>query len=204
MLWSMEPKFQTSFIPKRPITTAPAGVITRPAGRFNIFSITATILVIVTVIALGGTFAYKKILESDIAQLDQDINAAREAFQVKEIQDLIDTNSRITAINGLLEKHIVISKVFSLLDELTLKKVQFIDFKFAIVNNVPSITMKTTSQSYNALAVQRDVFSKSEFLINPKFLNYDTGVNGYITTTFYADIFPSLVSYKVANQSETQ
>ncbi|OHA99350.1 MAG: hypothetical protein A3H52_01075 [Candidatus Zambryskibacteria bacterium RIFCSPLOWO2_02_FULL_39_26] len=196
----MEPTFKTSFIPKKPIATAQASG-PAPARSFNFFSLISTTIFIITILASGGLFAYKKILENQIVKADKDVNEARAAFQVEEIKDLIDANSRITAINSLLKNHVVLSKVFTLLEELTIKKIRFSDFSYAKKGDSLTLKMKTESQNYSALASQEEIFSKSQFLKNTKFFDFNIGENGYITTDFFTELNPSLISYKSVVES---
>ncbi len=197
----MEPNFKTSFIPKKPISIN-QGSSPSPVRSFNIYSLLATTFFILALLASGGLFAYTKILEGDIATAGQEIEDARSAFQVDEIKDLIAASARIKAINSLLEKHVVVSKILTLLEELTLKKVRYTEFHYAIKNNAPTIDMKVESQTYNALAVQGNIFDNNEFIQNPTFTSYAAGENGLITTTFFATINPSFISYKNSVEPE--
>ena len=102
----MEPKFQTSFIPKKSIIEASKTRFSSPAPRGNnVFSIASTIIFLLTLLACGGLFIYKNSLISQIAKADKDLNDARAAFQEETIQNLMETNSRINAVKALLEKH---------------------------------------------------------------------------------------------------
>ncbi len=193
----MEPKFQTSFIPKKPISLTQSGVL--PVARsFNLFSLLATVFFIVTLLTSGGLFIYQKILDGQIIQAGKDIEKAREAFQVGQIKDLIDANSRIKAAETLLENHVVISRIMVLLEELTVKRIRFYDFSYSNKNNSPTLAMKAESQGYNALAVQGEIFSKSEFLRDSRFFDFTAGDNGIVTASFYTTLNPELISYKKA------
>ena len=201
----MEPKFQSSFIPKKPIgstgTTSSVSVI----RSTNIFSVMATVVFLVTLATSVGLFIYKNVLTDQIAQADKDITANRAAFQPEKIQQLVDANSRITASGTLLEKHVVVSKLLGLLQQLTLKKMHVSQFDYSNKNGASLLNLVGEVQTYNALAEQQDVFSKSEFIKNPVFSNFNLGDNGYITIAFSATIDPTLISYKRAIQaSQTQ
>lgn len=199
----MEPRFQTSFIPKKPITTTQASKASNESSA-NIFSIVATVLFIFTVLATGGLFYYKYSLNNQTTESLQKIKDAADAFQVGKIQDLIDINSRLKSTNDLLSKHVVVSKLLLLLQKETLKKVRLSDFTYKSGDTgMPAITMKVESQTYNALASQSDAFSQDEYIKNPKFSDFTPIDNGDVIANFNAYIDPTLVSYKKAVDSLT-
>ena len=198
----MEPKFQTSFIPKKPIGSSQL-VGSPVVHEINIFSLIATIFFVVTILTYGGLLFYKGLLQGQIEEAGRNINTARSAFQLNKIQELITANSRITMTNTLLEKHVVVSKLFLLLQELTMKKIRFDNFVYSNKNGVPNLSMKAESQTYNALAEQEDAFSKNEFIKNPQFSNFGQGVNGLVTADFISDLDPTLISYKKAVEAMT-
>ena len=105
----MEPKFQSSFIPKKPIGSSGGTSSASIIRSTNIFSVMATVIFLATVGASVGLFVYKNILTDQITQADKDITANRAAFQPEKIQQLVDANARITASGSLLEKHVVVS-----------------------------------------------------------------------------------------------
>lgn len=194
----MEPKFNTSFIPKKPIVDTPAPAEFHKKGTKNIFDILATVAFMITLLASGGLFVYKNVLISQIAQADKDVNAARSAFDTTKIQDLLDANSRIMATKNLLEKHIAVSELLLLLQSLTVKKMRFSKFIYDNKNGSPTLSLDSEVQSYNALAQQSDIFSKSEFIKNQQFSNFNLSDNGFIKVKFFAGLDSTLTSYKKA------
>jgi len=84
----MEPKFQTSFIPKKPIISEPGSRVA-VSHSINIFSAIATIVFALTILTSGGVFIYKNILESQILLSDKSLNAAREAFIQRKYRSLL-------------------------------------------------------------------------------------------------------------------
>ena len=196
----MEPKFQTSFIPKRPIVSSQGSAVSVVRST-NIFSTIATVVFLVTIMTSLGLFAYKKVLISQITEANKQVITAKSAFQPEKTNELIDANSRIMVANNLLQKHVVVSKLLLLLQELTLKKVQFNDFVYANQNNALTLSMRGQVQTYNALAEQDQIFNNSEFIKDPKFSDFNLGDNGYIAVNFSANIDPDLLSYKKAIES---
>lgn len=196
----MEPKFQTSFIPKKPVIS---GVNTKMTKLYdtNIFSVIATAFLLVTIITSGGLYFYKRVLTSQISQADSDINAARKALEVGKIQDLIDANSKIKSAKQLLEKHVAVSRLVTLLETLTLKNIHF--NKLTYTNNGKLLlSLPGEAQSYNALIEQQKVFSNNEFMKNPTFSSYALLENGKVSFDFSTGLVPDLVSYKKSIEPE--
>ena len=190
----MEPKFQTSFIPKKSITEA-SGTQSSKEHSSNIFSIISTAIFVLTLLAYGGLYIYKNSVKNQIVQADKDLNDARKVFQVDTIQDLIDANDRIMAIKSLLNKHTVVYKILTLLQTLTAKDVRFSDFAYTNKGGV-SIIMAGESRGYNAMAFQSDIFSKSEYIKDQSFSEFSLSENGNVKFKISLSLDPGLVSYK--------
>jgi len=193
----MEPKFQTSFIPKAPVTTGTGTNITS-IHRTNIFSVLSTVLFILGLLAAGGVFAYKQYVSAQVAQASTDLGAAKDAFQPEKIQEFVDVSSRLSAAKQLLNKHIEVSQMFKLLQSLTVSKVRFSSLQYGTNQGVIGVTLEGEAQSYNVLAQQSELFAQNSFIQNPQFSDFKLSDNGNIEFKVAATIDPTLVSYKKA------
>ncbi len=203
----MEPKFQSSFIPKKPIIATSGGRINMVhGGSMNLLSLIATVAFVITLVTSGGVFAYKRLLMSQNEEAGKAIASAKTAFQPEILRQLIEANSRIKTSNSLLQKHIVVSNLFTLLEDLTVKKIRFKELIFLNKNGALTLSMKGESQTYNAIAVQKDALKKSEFIINPEFFDFTLNSSGTIDFAFSSTLNPKLVSYKdlIESKSATQ
>ncbi len=223
----MEPRFQTSFIPKKPIIT-PVGSQAGYSGGMNIFSTIATVSFILTLIMSVSVFLYKNLLTTQVAQADKELTDpnTQAAIEPDKIQELIDVNSRISATKQLLEKHVVVSQVLSLMQDIALKKIKFSEFTYSNggssnnsggtgvgagdtsnstnVSTGPTISINAEAQSYNAVAEQSNVFAQNNFIISPQFSDFMLSDNGVITFRIFAGLNPKLVSFKEEVQNSTQ
>ncbi len=191
----MEPKFQNSFIPKKPMgLTQNMGVPV--VHSTNIFSVLAGIIFVIALLISGGLFAYGKILDGQIKDAQGKILAARGAYEPEKIKELIDIDKKMTSSADLLRNHVAVSEVLALLEGLTLKKMRFTSFEYAKNNNKPTLAITGDIQTYNALARQQEFFASTEFIRNPRFTDFNLGDNGYISVKFSADIDQNLISYK--------
>ncbi|MFZ2523456.1 MAG: hypothetical protein WAW92_03660 [Minisyncoccia bacterium] len=201
----MEPKFQSSFIPKKPVVDSPrmAGPVEK---NVNIFSAVATLLFLLTIMASAGLFGYLKYIENQISSSDKQLTDVRSAFQESRIQELIDASIKLNAIKTLLEQHVVASQILVLLQNETLKNVRFDNLIYSNTEGKPYITLDSESLSYNAIANQRNVFTESGFLANVEFSNFVLTDSGSIKSRMKANILPRLISYKeyINSNSDTQ
>ncbi len=193
----MEPKFNTSFIPKKPIVETPA-VSGKRSGSFNILSALSTLIFIVTILAAGGLFVYKNVLNGQIAKAEQEVNDAREAFQTQKIQDLLDANARIVATKNLMNSHVAVSELVALLQNLTLKTVKYTKLTYNSEKGAPTLNIDAEARSYNALADLSDQFLKNDFVKGQIFSNFNLVDNGNVKVNIFATLDPSLTSYKRA------
>lgn len=203
----MQPTFQTSFIPKKPIVSE--GGNNRFASStvvrdVNAISIIATIIFTVTVLATGGLFFYKMYLNKQITQLDSEINTARSAFQIDKIKELLDANDRILASKVLLDNHVTVSKLLYLFQDLTVKRMRLLRLTYSDKSGIPGLTAKAQVQTYNALVEQSKILSDSAYLKNSQFLNFGLADNGIVNVDFISSVDRSLLSYKKAIEESSQ
>ncbi len=118
----MEPKFQTSFIPKNPIVPGQSGI---PVVKtYNILAVIATILFIITLLLSGGLFAYKRYLTQQIDQLTADLSKVQANLEPQKVQELVNANSRIISARNLLNEHTAVTQLLMILQQLTVKNIQ--------------------------------------------------------------------------------
>lgn len=192
----MEPKFQSSFIPKGPVASANPLM---PAARSNrtFLGTIAVFAFVVSLLLAGAVFGYGRYLLSHIGTLGGDLNQAKAALQPDVIAELVSTNTRISSTRQLLQKHVSLSPFFDFLEASTLKNVRFNDFNYtADTKGVIALSMKGQARSYGDVAQQSDTFAKSSFLKDPLFSDLGLDEKGNVTFSFSATIDASAVSYQ--------
>jgi len=195
----MQPNFQTSFIPKKPVSGESEKV--NVVHDTDIFTLAATITFIVTALLYGGLYFYKNLLVKQIGDAGKQLEDARAAILPDKIEELLDANSRISTVNGLLERHVVNSKMLVLLGDLAVTKLQFNDLTYTNKTGSPVLRINGEVQTYNALAQQQDILTKNEYIKNPIFSNITLSDGGNIRFQFTSSIDLNLVSYKKAVES---
>lgn len=191
----MEPQFQSSFIPKKPVTSESHSFVAHSTMSVGIFSIVGNALVVLTLVACISLFSYTLVLKNKIADLHKQIVSAKEVFQPDTIQALIKTSNKLTSAQQLLQKHTAPTEIFDALQSLVFKKARFTNFTYTNKNNNASITMQIEASSYNVLEQQSLMLSGAIFIGSPIFSDFKVLDTGNISTKFNANIDPSLLLY---------
>ncbi|MBI2618255.1 hypothetical protein HYW58_02270 [Candidatus Kaiserbacteria bacterium] len=192
----MEPKFRTSFIPKKTLTTA-----IREGGRTRtsmsgVFSLLALIVMLGAVTLSVGLFLYEQILESSINRKTETLQRAEAAFEPELIRELVRLDARLLAAKRILNQHIAPSAIFSVLEETTLQSVEFKSFSLTRVSSDKiSIAMKGEADNFNGIALQADMFGRNKVIKEPIFSGLNLNSEGRAVFSVTAFIDPSLVSF---------
>lgn len=195
----MEPNFQTSFIPKKPVTEERIAT-SRPVGLLTLASIFIFFSVL---LATGGLFFYKQLIARSIVQMEQDLNLAKSRFEPAKIVQLQVLDRRLKAANEILNKHIAISPLFGILQSITMKTVQYTRFGYSLdnENNLVKISMTGVAIGYRSVALQSDLFAEHDALIDPVFSNLTLDTQGNVMFNLEFSVNPDLLNYKQTLQT---
>jgi len=192
----MEPKFQTSFIPRGPVTPQSSqSAYSSGGGSFNIGKSLSVIVLILTILVSGGLFAYEMRVKQNVESLKVKLVGAKALFDSPENQKVLLASSQLKSIQELLTKHIVVSPLFELLEEQTLPTVRLSDFEFKRESTGVSVLIKVESQSYASLAQQAKIFSEVAYFKDLTAGEIALSDTGTVTTTFTAILDPELLMY---------
>lgn len=192
----MEPKFQTSFIPKKPVSSSPP-LFSSVKSPSNIFYIGSVILFVIALILCAGLFGYKYILNKDIVTANDAISKTRDDLQPDTIKELLRHNDRITYATKILNNHIILYPMFAELQSLIYKNVSFGNFLYYNKDNIINLSSGVIAKNYNALAQQSLAFANSKYISNSVFSDFGLTEDGNISAKFTLNLDPSLVSYKM-------
>jgi hypothetical protein len=201
-LWWMEPKFQSSFIPKGPISDvrAPRVGMMKSSQRAAepkslIFFISATLFAI-SFLFLVGVFGYKYYLNYKIGQMSAELAGDRSALLTDSVSQLIQLNKRIVSTNSLIDAHQVISPLFDFLSEQTPKSVRYTDFDFENTRKGLELSLKGDAQSYTAVAQAAQLFSNSQYFQSASFSDLTLNESGNVVFSLTAMVSPGFLSYE--------
>lgn len=191
----MEPKFQTSFIPKKTLTAA-ANPQTRRGGSLNIVVLISLIIALGAIVLSVGAFLYKQLIISGIDRKEATLERARAAFEPALIEELVRLDARLISAKEILNQHVAPSALFAVLETLTLQSVQFQSFNFSRSGkDMISFSMKGVARDFRAIALQADRFGTNNLIRQPIFSDLNLDQAGNAVFSFSALIDPALVSY---------
>jgi hypothetical protein len=191
----MEPNFQTSFIPKKPIVKERA-ISPSPVGILFIISIFILFAVLLTT---GGLYFYKTVLAKNIADMNTQLGLAQDRFEPSKITELQVLDKRLRASTEILGNHIAITPIFSALQQITMKTVRFTKFSYDMGNDKNAdvdIQMSGIAIGYRSVALQSDLFAENKNFINPIFSNLTLDDSGNVLFDLDFSVDPSFVNYK--------
>ncbi len=197
----METKFQTSFIPKQPVTAeAP-----RRASSASLFFLLTFIIFMASLASAGGVFIYSEIIKKNINEGKSQLTLNKNAFDPNTISQITRLNNRINAADSLLKKHKSVSTLFLVLSNSTLKNVRFSDFNYAGVDDKIVLSMRGQALSYETVALQAKEFTNPNLknvFRSPLFGDLTLDLQGNVSFTFTTSIDPLLVDYYKLKKEE--
>ncbi len=206
----MDTKFQTSFIPKKPILMDQK--VTKHSGGGSVFMFISVILFLASVAGAGFTFVWKDILLKQQGNYKMELKKAEARFDVDLISKLKKVNTKLDLSSRLLKKHLAISEIFAILNSLTADGIRFNSFEFTAPesdNDLLKISLKGVGNSFSAIAWQSDVFGqstkfgKNKVVKNPILTDLVLDDKGNVAFTFTASLDPSDVSYEKVLTEDT-
>src|SRR3989344_4992453 len=198
----MEPKFQSSFIPKGPLASSVASPIPgqKTKGR-GLLAFLALVTFIISVVLALGMFGYKFYLKYHIDEMGTALEEARATLQPETIRELTRLDDRIISTKELVSKHRALTPLFEFLEISTSRTVRFNSFSYSTTDRGLELDMKGEARGYAALAFQADIFNKSKYFKDPIFSDLNLNEKGSVVFSFTAVVDPSLVLYKQQAES---
>ena len=189
-------QLQTSFIPKKAPVLAPTTFGAR-VRTVNFFGVFALVVFFLTVGLSALVFFYKANLISLISDMDTTLAAAKKSFEPEFINDASRLSARIEGALELLNSHRALSPLFDILEKKTLETVRFQDLNFtALKGQETTVSMTGQAQSFNAVALQSDVFGTERSFKDPVFSNFNLNERGDVIFNFKTTIMPELLQYR--------
>lgn len=192
----MEPKFNQTFIPKRPVSSSPKQTVSR-RSRYSFLGVVGTVLFVLAVLAVGGIWGYQEYLNKEIDSKKVILEQSLEAIEGDFIEEVEDIDQRINLAQDILGDHLVPSRFFAELQDMTLQKVRFLDFSYETTPGAnPVIFLTGVSPDYESVALQSDIFANSENIQSSLFTDLALTEEGEVSFVVSATVDKNLTSYK--------
>ncbi len=180
----MEPKFKTSFIPKKSFEQ-PAPIKPRSSGSkgsLGILGLAGVVIFLLAAASAGGVYVYRLTLESRIEDKAVQLQEAREAFQPALIRILERLDTRLKTADQLLNNHISMSGIFPLLEQATYQDIQFGEMTLLQTSEGQvQLTMQGEARDFDVVALQSDVFGGNRHILEPVFSDLDVTEEDTVT-----------------------
>lgn len=188
-----ESPIQSSFIPRD--AAAPSATKIPRGGLYDLLMLVSIVLFIASVVLGVGVFLYKQFLESASVAKLQELQRAEAAFEPSLIQKLTRLDDRMRVADEILASHIAPSAFFKVLEQTTLQTVSFksLDIQVGDAQNV-ALKLSGVAQSVNSVALQADLFGKSNVIQNAIFSGIARQADGVVFSVA-ANINPGTIRY---------
>jgi len=191
----VEPR--TSFIPKKSLASQEQQAPTKQRKAvYNFFFVLSVIVFALSLLGWGLTYSYQAYLQNNIEAMKESLQKAQAAFEAALIIELKDLNSRIDASEEILNYHVASSRIFELLEQVTLESVRLTDFSYRLEDGVPTLRLQGQGRNYSSVALQSSIFADSKFIKDPVFSDFGLDRTGNVVFSLTASVEPSFVSYK--------
>ncbi|MEK7478257.1 MAG: PilN domain-containing protein [Patescibacteria group bacterium] len=212
----MDNLIQTSFIPKQVVTAKPPPV--NSGGAIGLFSVLSFIVLLLSVLFAGGTYAYKMMLQNEIYSPCQEIGSSiqpntdpsitgatidrqcglsesltveRDRLQSSRLEQMAKLDYKMKKATAVLDRHLTMIPLFNLLSQYTLKTVRFTRLDIKDV----SINLEGIASSYEDVAVQEKDLNNAKGIINPVFSDLNLNNRGDVTFKLSFQAAPSILKY---------
>lgn len=187
----MAPNFQSSFIPKEPVTEEVFKK--KKAGVFGILAVSLFIFSIIVSVAM---YVYKGIVKDDIKNLQSELTIAEGAIDKKAISEMSEFSKKLKIVKSIIQKHQAASNFLDLLASSTVSSVQFTGFNYSSVKEGElSVTLEGRAGSYAAIALQENVLSKNEYLKSVIFSDLNLVEGGLVAFELTMSVDPQISIY---------
>ena len=201
----METKFQTSFIPKKPMISSGLTVARTPKKGVSLFMIFGVLIFLLSLGAVGATYAWKQYLVNQQDSYKQQLADRQKQFNTDLIEQLKQVNVQIDLATQLLNNHLALSQVFDIIGHFTTASSRFTSLDVSAPTNQSSgvtINMNGYGKNFETVAFQSDVLGQLQqyglrkLVKNPILSNPSLAADGSVSFGFTATLDAPTLSYK--------
>jgi hypothetical protein len=124
---------------------------------WRLFSFALFLLIVACGAYLGLKFGYAPILESHIAQLDEEIDSLSAQIPEEQQDGFIQLYSQLANLQSVLGKHVMTSVIFPIIESSTHTDVFYSSFDLSVAES--RISIEGTARSYEVLAQQLEAWT---------------------------------------------
>lgn len=187
----MNPNFQSSFIPKEPVS----GEVFKKK-KAGVFGVLAVSIFITVIVASGGLFAYKTIIKGEIENLQTQIAESEKSIDKKTISEMSQFNKKLAIARLIIVKHQIMTRFLEDLASSTVSSIQFTNFTYGnTINGGLSVNLKGKANSYASIALQENIFSNNKNFKSVSFSGLSLGEKGTVGFDVSILVDPKILNY---------
>jgi hypothetical protein len=188
----METGISSSLIPHEAIMDTDRR---RGGGLSDAVLVLSIILLVVSIGLAGSVYLYQQYVNHQLDSKKSSIDAANKSLDPSTISYLITTNNRLKSVQQLMDKHLAPSLLFDALGTTTLQTIAFDNLTYSASDEKKiHISMSGTAYRVNSVALQEQLFSKNDVIIDPVFSGVSRQANG-VKFNVSANIDPRQITY---------
>lgn len=187
----MAPQFQSSFIPKEPVTEE-----VFKKKKTGLLGVLVFSLFLASIVVSIGVYVYKGIIKNDIKNLELQLAEAEKNIDQKTINEVSQFSKKLEIAKAVVLKHQVISNFLESLASSTVSAVQFTSFGY---NNLEKdkllVNLQGKASSYASVALQESVFNQNKYFKSISFSNLTLAENGLVSFDLAIVVDSQISSY---------
>ncbi len=199
----MEPKFNTSFIPKKSLQAEVGGASNnRYTSRRSIYGpgfFVSSVIFALAVLAALGVFGYTQVVEKQVDEKISTVQKSRAVLDPALIKQLARMDLRLRAANVLLNDHVALSQLLSAVEAITLQKIQYTSLAYSVTSRdpAPTLAIEGVATDMRLVAAQNEQFVLKDGFKDAVLstLQRDKDDNGNLTFEIDMTVDPQLTSY---------
>lgn len=191
----METKFQTSFIPKKPITQQ---VTVSSGSSVSVFFLIAVVLFIGSICAAGGIVVWQKQLNAKQLVLKGNLDKQKKQFDSDFLSVLKQKTAKIAVAKELLNNHLSASDIFNMIGAITVENTRYKSFHMTYdpkSGKSVELSLGGEAKNYETIAYQADVLAENKYLHNAYLSSPQLQTNGYVNFNLTGTIEPRDIKY---------
>lgn len=187
----MAPDFQSSFIPKEPVSNE-----VFKKKKAGIFGILAVSLFICSLVIAGALTLYKKMVKDEIQNLQSELAQSEKNIDKDAIDNILRFNTKLGIIKTVFEKHQAVSNVINSLASSTVKSVYYTEFAYGGTSEDKlNVIVSGLAPSYGAIALQEDVLKKNKDFSSMIFSDLQLAEDGRVSFKITISVDPKASIY---------
>jgi hypothetical protein len=165
---------QTSFIPKKSYNNTKTK--RKDYGGLSMgISVTVFILMVLTA---ATVFLYKRYLNTQVNEMAVALDREKGSLEKDIIKELSLVSKKIESAKKILDKHVILTPLFELLEQNTLGNVAFEKLSIAQKKDGWFLEMSGEANSFTTVALQSDAFGNNKNMSDVVFSGLGAGLEG--------------------------